>query len=52
VTKCLPRKKVHIKERKKWDLAKLENGFLTLTFWGAFCHEFAVLESAKNPRFF
>jgi hypothetical protein len=40
--------KVKIKKRKKWDLAKLENSFLILTFWGAFCHKdkFAFLKSA------
>jgi hypothetical protein len=31
----MPPEKVKIKKRKKWDLAKLENSFLILTFWGA-----------------
>jgi hypothetical protein len=36
------------KKNKKWDLAKLENSFLILTFWGEFCHKdkFAFLKSA------
>jgi hypothetical protein len=34
----MPPKKVKIKKRKKWDLAKLENSFIILAFWGAFCH--------------
>ncbi len=33
----MPPKKAKIK--KKWDLAKLENRFLILTFLGAFCHQ-------------
>jgi hypothetical protein len=32
--KMPPPPKVKIKKRKKWDLAKLENSFLILTFWG------------------
>ncbi len=28
----MPPKKVKIKKQKKWDLAKLENSFLILTF--------------------
>jgi hypothetical protein len=30
----MPPKKVKIKKRKKWDLAKLENSFQILTFFG------------------
>jgi hypothetical protein len=47
VTKCPPPKKKKVKIKKR-DLAKLENGFLILTFWGAFCHydKFTFLKSA------
>ncbi len=34
----MPPKKVKIKKRKKIGLTKLENSFLIITFWGAFCH--------------
>ncbi len=30
----MPTEKVKIKKRKKWDLAKLENSFLIITFFG------------------
>ncbi len=30
----MPPKKVKIEKRKKWDLEKLENSFLIITFWG------------------
>ncbi len=30
----MPPKKVIIEKRKKWDLAKLKNSFLIITFWG------------------
>jgi hypothetical protein len=30
----MPPKKVKIKKRKKWDLAKLENSFLIISFFG------------------
>jgi hypothetical protein len=40
-------KKLKLKNEKKWDLAKLENSFLILSFLGAFCHlyKFAFLKS-------
>jgi hypothetical protein len=31
----MPPQKVKIKKLKKWDFAKLENGFLILTFFGS-----------------
>jgi hypothetical protein len=33
-----PKKKLKLKNNK-WDFAKLKNGSLIFTFWGAFCHQ-------------
>jgi hypothetical protein len=49
----MPPQKVTMKN-KNWNLAKVENGFLILTFLGTFCHidKFAFWNQHKFSLFF
>jgi hypothetical protein len=47
----MPPDKVQKKKRKKWDLAKLKNNFLILTFLGLFRNQLKILDKIKKMPF-
>ncbi len=47
----IPPDKVQKKKRKKWDLAKLKNSFLILTFLGLFRNQLKILDKIKKCLF-